>query len=205
MRAHSTQPTAHSASLARRPKRAYGLRWTSLLPVSLLVAVGCLLSAVGCPLVWAEGFKVGYVDLARLFGSYERTRRSESTLEQKNKQKETELEQRLGELRKLREGLDLLSDEARDTRAREIDRQVDELRRLGAYTRQDLVKERNRITQEILGEIQQTIQEYASANGFSLILDERLLLYGQEVYDVTEEILKQLNAKETAGLGSSRR
>lgn len=141
-----------------------------------------------------DALKVGYVDVSRVFDQYERTKRSESTLEQKGKQKENEMEQRLGELKKLREGLDLLSDKAREARAREIDQKADEIRRFGTYTKQDLVEERNRVAGDILKEIQQAVQAYAKANGFSIVLDERLLLYGQDALDVTNEVLKQLNA-----------
>ena len=158
-----------------------------------------------CPTVGAEEFKVGYVNMAKLFDSYERTKRSESTLEEKSKQKEGELEQRLSELKKLREGLELLSDQAREAKARTINQKADELRRLGAYTRQDLIKERDEVAREIIGEIHEVIQHYADEQGFSIILDQRLLLYGREVYDVTEEILKQLNARDTARAKSARK
>lgn len=148
------------------------------------------------PSAEAEQLKMGYVDISRLFDEYERTKRSESLLEQKGKQKEEELERRLGDLKKLREGLELLSDEARDARAREIDKRADELRRLGAYSKRDLVKERDQTAQEILREIRQVVQEYAKANGFALLLDRQALLYGQDVYDVTDKVLQELNARE---------
>ncbi len=145
-----------------------------------------------------QPMKVGYVDVSRLFDEYERTKRSEGLLEQKGKQKEVELEQRLGELKKLREGLELLSNEARDARAREIDKRADELRRLGAYSKRDLVKERDQIAQEILREIRQVVQEYAKANNFTLLFDRQGLLFGQDAYDMTDEVLAQLNSREGA-------
>jgi outer membrane protein len=49
----------------------------------------------------------------------------------------------------------------------------------------------------ILDEIQQAITDYAKANGFSVMLDQRSLLYGQEAYDVTDEVLKVLNERYT--------
>jgi len=77
--------------------------------VGLMSPVSGLRSAA-----WAEeGFKIGYVDIAELFDRYEHTKRSESALERKGKQKETELERKLAELKKLRDGLELLSEDAR--------------------------------------------------------------------------------------------
>ena len=162
----------------------------------LIAALGLLL---GASAVSADiSFKVGYVDVAQLFDQYERTKRSESILERKGKQKEGELEGRLNELKKLRSGLELLSEKARSGRAREIDTKADELRRFGKYTQEELQRERNRVAKDIIDDIQRTIQDYAKANDFSMILDQRLLLYGQEIHDVTHDVLKQLNAKDTA-------
>jgi Skp family chaperone for outer membrane proteins len=48
-----------------------------------------------------------------------------------------------------------------------------------------------------LTEIQQAVADYAKANTFSLILDERSVLFGQSVYDATDEILTTLNSRAT--------
>jgi len=185
-----------SMSKGRRDRK--GARWARLLMAVLVVSVFCAGSIASYPVSADEGFKVGYVNISKLFDDYERTKRSESVLERKGKQKETELEKRLADLRKLRDGLELLSEEARQARRREIDAKADELRRIGAYTQQDLVRERDEIAKGILDQIQKEVENYAQKQGFSLILDQRLLLYGQKVYDVTDEVLKALNAKDSA-------
>lgn len=177
--------------------------WSMLIQIIGLVVVFCLSPrppALGfASLAWAdEDLKIGYVSIAKLFDEYERTKRSESVLERKGKQKETELDKRLADLKKLRDGLELLSDEARQARGREINAKADELRRVGIYTQQDLMRERDEVAKRILEQIQKEVDNYAQKHGYSLILDERLLLYGQKVYDVTDEILKSLNTKDAA-------
>jgi outer membrane protein len=177
---------------------ARGSRWTQRVAgfIRLVEMVWLCVWGMGLSVpVVAEELKVGYVDVARLFDSYERTKQSESLLQQKSQQFERELQQRIEELKKLRAGLELLSERERDVRQREIDQKADDLKRFDLYTKRDLVKERDRITQDIIEEIQQTVQAYAKANGFSLVLDERSVLYGQAVYDITEEVVKQLNAR----------
>jgi outer membrane protein len=143
--------------------------------------------------VQAQELKVGYVDLAEVFDNYQRTKASDAALEKRGKQKEAELEGRMSELKKLRQNLELLSDDSREAKQREIEEKSEELQRFRTSTARDLRRERDKIAKEILGEIQQGIDEYAKANGFSLIVDERLLLYGQSAYDLTDEILKLLN------------
>jgi len=158
----------------------------------------CLAPHAPCPDVSADELKIGYVDLAKIFDSYERTRQSESVLERKGKQKEAELEQRLGELQKLREGLELLNEDARESKTRSLQEKADELRRFQQFTKRDLAGERDRIAQEILQEIDQAVEAYAKANAFTIIIDRRSLLYGQGGLDVTDEVLKQLNQQFSA-------
>ena len=138
---------------------------------------------------------MGYVNVGKLFDQYERTKASEAALEKKGKQKEAELEGRVNDLKKIRESLELLNDKAREAKARDIEARADELKRFRANTAQDLRSERDAIAQEILKEIQSVVTEYGKTNGFSIILDERTMLYGQPAYDATDEVLSLLNSR----------
>ena len=173
---------------------------TKALVVSLIL-LGCItyhLSLVTCHIVEAEELKIGYVNLAKVFDSYQKTKALDEELEKKGKQKDAELQGRLNELKKMREGLELLNDQARESKARDIEQKADELQRFRANTARDLHRERDKMAKNILQEIQQIVEEYAKANHFTLILDERSLLYGQATYDMTDAILKLLNARAAA-------
>ena len=163
-----------------------------ILGIVVVSAVGVCVSG---PLASAQELKIGYVNLAKVFDSYERTRASDAELEKKGKQKEAELEGRMNELKQLRKNLELLNDEARDAKAREIEQKADELQRFRNNAARDLRRERDKVAQGLMGEVLKTVEEYAKANGFSLILDERGLLFGQPAYDVTDEILTLLNSR----------
>ena len=145
------------------------------------------------PFVWADTLKVGYVNVGRLFDSYQRTKDAEQVLQQKGKQKRTELEGRFNELKKMRQGLELLNDQAREAKAREIEERSDAFQQIKTKSERELLRERNQVAQQILGEVQQVVSDYAKANGFTVILDQRSLLFGQDAYDVTDEILRNLN------------
>ena len=171
---------------------------TARFSLYLLASVLCLLTLIPSPNAHAEGMKIGYVNVGEVFDGYERTKNFDSTLEKKGKQKEAELEGRMSELKKLRESLELLNDQARDVKAKEIEEKTDQLQQFRNASARDLRRERDAIAKEILKEIQKVIDEYAKANGFSVILDSRSLLYGQPAYDVTDEILKRLNTHPAA-------
>lgn len=170
-------------------------------PCSVLGCTGLLLFSLVTShwsLLAAGELKVGYVNPAAVLDKYQRTKDVEQVLQQKGKQKQDELEGRVAELKKLRQSLELLNDQAKEAKTREIEEKSDDFKRLKARTERELVRERNQMLQEILEEINQAVSEYAKANGFSLILNGQLLLYGEEAVDVTDEILKMLNDRYAA-------
>lgn len=163
---------------------------TSLTLVSVVVGMG--LAGFSAE---AQEFKVAYVNVGKVFDQYERTTTSQAALERKGEQKESELEGRVNELKKLRESVELLNDQAREAKLREIEERSDELKRFRANSARDLRRERDAVAQEILNEIQTVVAEYAKTNGFSVIFDERSVLYGQPSYDATDEVLGLLNSR----------
>ena len=44
--------------------------------------------------------------------------------------------------------------------------------------------------------IEGVVEKYAKGNGYTMILNDRVLLYGQKQDDLTDEILKILNSKQ---------
>ena len=177
------QPAGSRASLQRR-----------CAPLLFSVAWVCgLLSPVSC--LMAAELKVAYVDVATIFDGYQRTKASDTNLKQKGDAKEAELKGKMTELEKLRQNLELLNSDAREAKTKEIEEKTEELQRFRTNTARDLGRERNKIADELLKEIQQAVHDYAKASGFSLVLDVRSVLFGQEAYDITDEVLATLNKR----------
>ena len=160
-----------------------------------VLGVCCLLSAVCCSAVQAAELKIGYVNLPKVFDGYERTKRQDTALEKTGKAKQQELEARVNDLKKLRQNLELLNDAAREAKSREVEQRSDELQQFRTSTARDLKREHDKIAQDILKDIQQAIDDYAKANGFAMIFDQRSLFYAQPAYDLTDEVLKLLNSR----------
>jgi len=58
-------------------------------------------------------------------------------------------------------------------------------------------EEEEKMTQSVLNQINSFVQEYGKRNGYALILGTTTdggILYGQDAIDLTDEILKELNA-----------
>ena len=168
-------------------------QWVAAGGAAGLLSFACLGSLVVGPAVWAQELKIGYVDVARVFDGYQRTKDLDASLGRKAQQKESELEGRVNELKKLREGLELLNEQTRDGRVREIEAKADELKRFRTNTARDLRGERDDMARTILQEVHKAIEAHAKANGFAYLFDARSVLYGQPGVDVTDAVLQQLN------------
>ncbi len=152
---------------------------------------GALVPSIG----GAAEFKVGYVDVGTIFDEYKRTASSEAVLKEQGKAKEAEFETRMGELTKLRQGLELLNEEAKEARAQQIDEKVEGLQQFRTSATREFSRERERLVKKLLEEIREGLDAYAKQHDFSLILDSRSLLYGASGHDVTQEVLKWLNSR----------
>jgi outer membrane protein len=164
---------------------------------------GLVMVLGAAPMARAAELKIGYVNLAKLFDDYQRTKDSERTLTQKGEQKEAQLKGQAGELKKMRDSLELLNAQARETKVKELEEKSDALQQLKTRAERDLVRERNQAAKTILDEIERVVTEYAKANNFTLLIDQRSLLYGQDGYDVTDTLLKLLNDR-YAGQGTAK-
>lgn len=141
----------------------------------------------------AKEYKIGYVDLAKVFDEYKKTKDSEKMLEEKGKIKEGERKKFVDELRRLKDEQALLSEKAKTEKQTIIDNKIKNLQDFDAKTRDELIKERNNMLGLILKDIEKVVAEYSKANGYDYILNSRMLLYGGEGYDLTNEILSRLN------------
>jgi outer membrane protein len=148
--------------------------------------------------VGAAEVRIGYVDLAKVFDEYQRTKESEVALESRGKQRQSQLEGQLNKLKELRSGLDVLSDQAREQRTRQIEEEADQFKRLRQRSERELLTQRNAVAKQILEEITAVVTEFSQANSFALVLDRRTVLYGQDTHDLTDEVLKILNERYAA-------
>lgn len=163
--------------------------WGSVAGILVMAGAG---SAVAAP---AEQSKIGYVLLPKVIDGYQRTRQLDAKFTEQSKQKEAELQSRVTDLKKQRESLELLNDQAREGKAREIEQKADALQQFRNSATRELTRERQKLMAEIAEDVQRAVTEYAKANGYTLILKDDALLYGDTVHDVTDDVLKALNAR----------
>ena len=159
---------------------------------AVLFAAGLFVGPV-CEKVFAKELKIGYVDLAKVFDEYKKTKDAEKLLEEKGKSKEADRTKMIDEVKKLKDEQALLSEKAKAEKQGAIDTKIKALQDYDTKTRNDLMKERNDMLGGIMKDIEKVVNDYAKASGYDLVLNSRMLLYGSDQYDLTVDVLSKLN------------
>ena len=139
--------------------------------------------------------KIGYVDLSKLFDEYSKTKEYDKVLEGKHNEFEKERNDRIEKIKDAQGKLSVLAADKKS----EVEANIEKMRNdLVEYDRQkkaDLTKDRNEKIREILLEIEKIVSDYAQKEGYTLILNDRVLIYGAKTMDLTEQILQMLNTE----------
>jgi outer membrane protein len=137
--------------------------------------------------------KIGYVDLARVFDEYQKTKDFDKSLESKGASKTTEREKLVNEVKKLRDEAEVLSPKAKEEKQVVIDEKIKALQDFDRTTRDALRKDRDAMVQGIVKEIEAVIQDFGKSQGYSYIFNDRVLIYKGEGGDLTPQVVKALN------------
>ncbi len=139
--------------------------------------------------------KIGYIDLSMAFDEYQKTKDFDKELENKGDMKQKEREKVVQEIRKMREELELMNKNAREKKEIDVEAKIKSLQDFDQEAKLDLTKERDNMVKDILEEMSDVIKEYGEKNGYSIIINNRVLLYGDSGMDLTSGIIKILNDK----------
>ncbi len=156
----------------------------------------CLLAGsviFGASSAYAVGEKIGYVDLARIFDEYQKTKEFDKALEGKGAQKQAERDKMVAEVKKLRDEAELLSAKPKDDKQSVIDDKIKSLQEFDRITRDSLRRERDEMVKDILKEIEVIIQDFGKSQSYSFIFNDRVLVFKNEGSDLTVQVIKVLN------------
>jgi Skp family chaperone for outer membrane proteins len=160
--------------------------------VGLVLAVS-FCCGICCPKAAAAGEKFAYVDVAKVVEEYQKTKDNDATFQTLGKQKEEERQVLVRDIKQLKDELALLADDAKAKKQEAIDEKVRQLQDFDQVTQRDLTQQRNKILKEIFQDIDDTVQRYGERKGVDFIFNERVLVYRNGKYDVTQDVLAELN------------
>lgn len=165
--------------------------------VALFMILVCVSAVNG--LAFAAGEKIAYMDLAKIFDEYNKTKDLDKQLEDKGTAKQAERDKLVAEIKKLKDEVELMADKGKEAKQAAIDEKIKKLQDFDRESRDALRKERDDMARQILNEIKGVIDEVGKKEGYLLILDSRAILYGKEGDDLTNNILKTINDKYAKG------
>ncbi|NQT06380.1 MAG: OmpH family outer membrane protein [Candidatus Omnitrophica bacterium] len=139
--------------------------------------------------------KMAYLNTAKVFDSYSKTRDADSALEKEGKKKNSERDILIKDINKLRDEAQLLSKDVREKKEKELGEKMRNIQDFDRDAKLELQRKRDDMLKDILKEIDATVKQYGKEKGYDFIFDDRVLLYANKGVDVTEDIITLLNKK----------
>ena len=156
--------------------------------------VASSLLTIGMPL-WAEDFRVGFINTDRIFREANTAKVAQTKLEQEFSKREKELVDLGNSLKtnseKLERDLPTLSETQRTTKQRQLADQDREFQRTRREFQEDLNARKNEELQMVLEKANKVVKQVAEAEKYDLILQEAV--YINPKHDITEKVIKAIN------------
>ncbi len=157
--------------------------------------LGLLLAATGL-LASAQEFKVGIVNLDRIFREANTAKAAQAKLEQEFSKREKELNDIASQLKALSEKFEreapTLAESQRASRQKQLVDQDRDFQRKRREFQEDLNARKNEELQQVIERANKVVKALAESEKYDLIVQEAV--YVNPKHDITDKVLKSLNA-----------
>jgi Skp family chaperone for outer membrane proteins len=158
---------------------------------------GVFLGIVFGLFIFAQGVqaadKFGYVDLSRIFAEYGKTKDYDKVLGDKENAYSAEREKKVNELKASQDKMNLLSDKEKEAKKSELETKVKAFQDYDREKQTDLRKEQEEKMKELLKDIEEAVKQYSEKEGYTMVFNDRVLVYQNKSLDITDKIVDILN------------
>lgn len=137
--------------------------------------------------------KLAYVDLSRIFNEYGKTKDYDKILSDKEAAYNAERDKKTDEIKQLQDKMNLLSDKEKEAKKQDIETKIKALQDFDRQKQTDLRKEQDEKMRGILKDIEEAIRQYSEKEGYTLVFNDRVLVYQNKSLDITDKIIDILN------------
>jgi len=137
--------------------------------------------------------KFAYIDLSRTFSEYSKTKGYDKVLTDKEKVYTDERDKKVAEIKAFQDKLNLLTDKEKDAKKGELDNKVKSFQDYDRQKQEDLRKEQDEKMKEIFKDIEEAVKKYAEKEGLTMVFNDRVLVYQDKTYDITDKIIELVN------------
>jgi len=155
----------------------------------LAVIFGFLASGISL----ASELKIAYVDLSKVFDGYQKTKEFDAVLQTEGEAFQKERDAMIRKIQDAQSKLDLMKDTQKAAMQVDIEKQKNDVVAYDKEKRTELAKKRDDKVREILTEIQNIVSDIAKKAGYTYVLNDRVMIYGDPQSNITDQVLKTLN------------
>lgn len=162
-------------------KRAGVFLWGAFFGLVILVGVA------------SAADKFGYIDLSRTFSEYNKTKDYDKILSDKQNIFSADRDKRVAEIKQLQDKFNLLSDKEKEAKKPELENKVRDLQEFDRQKGTDLRREQDEKMKDILKDIEDAVRKYAEKEGYTMVFNDRVLVYESKDMDITDKVIEILN------------
>jgi Skp family chaperone for outer membrane proteins len=141
----------------------------------------------------AAADKFAYVDLSKIFSEYGKTKDYDKSLGDKQAGYETERDKMVNDIKKFQDKLNLLNEKEKETKKGDLESKIKGLQDYDRQKQTDLRKEQDERMKEILKDIEDAVKGYAEKEGYTMVFNDRVLVYQAKSMDITDKIIDIVN------------
>jgi len=160
--------------------------------LTFLMAAGFVLGTFALPAEATEA-KIAFVHVPKIFDAYEKTSSKDRVLQDAGKKRDEERDAMVYDIRQLKDELLLLTGDMKDKKQSLLEEKIKGLQDFDRNTTMELKEKQNEVIRDIFKDIDEAIARYGEKKGYDYIFNEKALLYHAEKYDVSDDILAELN------------
>jgi outer membrane protein len=157
----------------------------------LAVMFGALMATAG----FSADLKVAYVDLAKVFDNYQKTKDFDAVLQKEGDSFQKERDAMVKKIQDAQSKLELMSEAQKNSMRTEIEKQKNDVIAFDREKRTELARRRDEKVKEILTEIQGIVSDIAKKEGYTYVLNDRVMIFGDPQFNITDEVMKTLNGR----------
>ncbi|MBC8436641.1 MAG: OmpH family outer membrane protein [Candidatus Omnitrophica bacterium] len=157
---------------------------------TVLLALVFVAAAVG---IAQAADKFAYIDLSRVFSEYKKTKTYDKALSDREKKYTDERDKRVNEIKQFEDKMNLLSEKNKEAKKQELEKKVKDFQEYDRLQQTDLRKEQDEKMKDILKDIEDAVQAYSKKEGYTMVFNDRVLVFQDKRLDITDEVMKILD------------
>jgi len=139
--------------------------------------------------------KFAYVDVIKIATEYTKAKDYNKAIEDKAKSYEADVEKKVNEIKNIQDKLSLLSDKEKTAKRGELEQKIKALQEFRKDKETELRKKDFDNSKEVADDIRAAIKQVSDKEGYTLVFDDRVLVFQNKTMDITDKVISILNKK----------